>query len=591
MELPISAPGPFETVAWRVWLDVARKSAAESSHSFSQRIRKNVRLFGDLPPAKIENRLREIYGRVLIDDLAVLHEASARSDDPDDRTIAKVWRDYGFCRRMPRSRRIWPRRKRSSRNSIGPIVGWRSIGSAATGAADWSRIFRERSICAGSKKLSPHPRGRALRRAIIPYSRVHLLLAEHAAAERWSHLILAGLNEGEWPREEASAGFLREEEIQGLNQRIRLLNKRALKQGDQGEGHWTVRDGYAVCLGPLQQRRIAERQFVSLHQSAECAVALTASFSQEDQPDRAWNASELFSRLYFETREHALSEGITKALLNETQRWLAETNLFLGEPAAAVGQTRVAYDARRQTKKFGEYEFALREEIAHKPVLRVTQWERVLKAPALVWLNVFLGVEASREDGDAWAAATGRWVHQWLARIGSDQFSAIPPAADIVRRVRQEAFHFRTETEELCVASGRALPDWWISGWRNALYLLDELSARIGSIEGWEQIETEFQLPPGFGISLGEGRQFPVRGRIDVLLGRGRKENPLGVDEIWVIDYKTGKKKKNSFLPRGMASSKGEKVSAHACSRVIPFRSAFTRSPFASLASIKLAPA
>ena len=115
-----------------------------------------------------------------------------------------------------------------------------------------------------------------------------------------------------------------------------------------------MRDGYAICLGPLEQRHIAERQFVSLYQSAECAVALTASSSQENQPDRAWNPSELFSRLYFETNGHALSEGISKALLNETQCWLAETNLFPGESAAAVGQTRVAYDARRQKKEFGE---------------------------------------------------------------------------------------------------------------------------------------------------------------------------------------------------------------------------------------------
>ena len=37
----------------------------------------------------------------------------------------------------------------------------------------------------------------------------------------------------------------------------------------------------------LEQRRIAERQFVSPTKSAECAVALTANSSQEDQPDRS----------------------------------------------------------------------------------------------------------------------------------------------------------------------------------------------------------------------------------------------------------------------------------------------------------------
>ena len=36
----------------------------------------------------------------------------------------------------------------------------------------------------------------------------------------------------------------------------------------------------------------------------------------------------------------------------------------------------------------------------------------------------------------------------WPASV-TDQFSAIPPAVDIVRRVQKEAFHFRAETEEL----------------------------------------------------------------------------------------------------------------------------------------------
>ena len=114
---------------------------------------------------------------------------------------------------------------------------------------------------------------------------------------------------------------------------------------------------------------------------------------------------------------------------------------------------------------------------------------------------------------------------------GTDQFSAIPPAVDIVRRVQKEAFHFRAETEEPLHREREGVAGLVDFRMVNALYLLDELSARIGAIEGWEQIITEFPLPPGFEISLGEGRQFPVRGRIDVLLGRGRKKNPLGVDE------------------------------------------------------------
>jgi hypothetical protein len=89
------------------------------------------------------------------------------------------------------------------------------------------------------------------------------------------------------------------------------------------------------------------------------------------------------------------------------------------------------------------------------------------------------------------------------------------------------------------------LPDWWISGWRNALYLGEELSARIAAIKDWERIATEFRLPDGFEISLGEDKPLPLRGRIDLLFTRELNQNNLlGADEVWVIDYKTGKAKK-----------------------------------------------
>ncbi len=541
------APGPFETVAWRAWLTLQESPQLSVLIRFLKAFEKTPSFFGDLSPAKIEERLRRIHKNILIDDLAVLREGASGSERAEDRTIAQGLATLKFL--PPRA-------------SFAKFLG---ETEAIFMQLDWNERWAEVERLSHDWKgaLTPEfPRTIYLRwlEEIVssssltrttqgdhPYSRVHLLCAEHAGGGQWSHLILAGLNEGEWPPDDAGSGFLREEEIEALNQRIRLLNKRAVKQGVQGEGHWAVREGHAICLGPLQQRRLAQRQFVDLLESAQCAIALTASFSQEEQPDRVWNVSEFFSRLYFDVRDNALSEGISKELLAETRRWLDETSLFAEKPPGAVGnQTRIAYDARRQTERpFGEYEFALREEMGTSPVLSVTQWERVMKAPALVWLNLFLGVEAGEEDGDAWAAATGQWVHKWLAGIASDQFDALPMPSEIAKRVREEAFRFRAQTEALCAASGKTPPDWWISGWRNALYLADELAAKIATIESWERIATEFPLPNTFAISLGEGPPFPLRGRIDLLLGRGPAANgPLGGDEIWVIDYKTGKRKK-----------------------------------------------
>src|SRR5207244_3080679 len=122
------------------------------------------------------------------------------------------------------------------------------------------------------------------------YARVQLLSVPEAQNQEWSHLILAGCNEGNWPPP-ASAEFGREEEIRAFNSSIQKLNKRAARQGSQGEGHTSVRGHHSLYLGPVEQRAIAVRQLESLIESTGEAVTLAASLLQEDAPERLWNPS------------------------------------------------------------------------------------------------------------------------------------------------------------------------------------------------------------------------------------------------------------------------------------------------------------
>jgi hypothetical protein len=166
------------------------------------------------------------------------------------------------------------------------------------------RNFHARFFCAGWKK-------RLLTSAVArsaagdhPYARVQLLTVAHAQNQEWSHLILAGWNEGAWPPP-AGAEFARAEEIRAFNRSVQQLNKRAARQGSQGEGHTSVRENHSLYLGPGEQRAIALRQFDALLESASEGVTLAASLVQEDAPERFWNPSECFTELYLKTRRCA----------------------------------------------------------------------------------------------------------------------------------------------------------------------------------------------------------------------------------------------------------------------------------------------
>jgi hypothetical protein len=379
-----------------------------------------------------------------------------------------------------------------------------------------------------------------------PYARVQLMTIPQAQGQEWSHLILAGLNEGSWPPAERGE-FAREEEIQEFNRSIRQLNRRAAKQGSQGEGHTCVRDDYSLYLGPSEQRQIALRQFQNLLESATEEIAFTASMVQESAPERLWNPSELFTRHYQQAHHRALTQQALSELQTLTRRWILEardkkkSDLSLPE----TEPTRIAYDARRDpAASSGEYDFAFPSNPPVVPVLSVSDFEQLLLVPALVWMKKYLGVEAPEEGDNIWSTSTGKWVHSWLAAIpqsGVKSFTHLPPAAEIGQRVCAAAEAKRLEVERLCGAAGKLLPDWWMGGWRHALFLARVLAEKLATVADWPWMAAEWSIEGNFPINA---ETLSLRGRIDLLLARN--EPPVGSlasEDIWIVDYKTGGKK------------------------------------------------
>ncbi|MDB6172964.1 MAG: hypothetical protein JWL59_2275 [Chthoniobacteraceae bacterium] len=554
------APGPFEEAAWPAWLAVQDNPRIDILMRFL-RLHPCEALFGGLSLSRIEGGLRQAFNEVLIDDLRLLIEVLASDSVRETaRAIADGLRALPFLPELATFPEFL-----TQTSAIFALFNWMERDSELNRlSSGWAQkidhpISRRAYLrwvgqVLVSMRAERDPTGNH------PYSRVHLLPYTQAETQPWSHLILAGLNEGGWPQPFDDSGYIGEEEIDTLNRRIRVLNESIVRQGRQGEGHWTVKPGKALCLGPVQKRDLTLRQFLNTLESVTVGIAASASLSEEAQPARALNPSDFFTRLYFCARGKAVSLAAMNALQQETVRWQESGQMETPPPprlSKSVGQTRIAFDARRAVgEPFGEYEFALRERLARPIKLSATRWERALTSPASVWMHHLLGVEPRDDgnEGDGWSLATGQWVHRWLGAVSAaphkNTFVEMPTPAEIASRTRWHAEAFRQTVAAWLAAIGRGdTPDWWFSGWRQAVAIAGSLARRLGNAEACAWMATEWNVPP-VEVELEEGKTLHIHGRIDLILSAGAPRRATELPAApWIVDYKTGNKK--SLNPSG----------------------------------------
>jgi PD-(D/E)XK nuclease superfamily len=532
-------PGEFEQPAWNAWADLQENHQLEPVLRF---LEANPDSMDGLSVQEVRENLRWVYRQILIDDINVLREYCARQTENEKLIqISKLLRSIAFlpskatlAQFLTETKTIFSKLKWDNR--------WTEIDQFAQGwsdeiSAEFSRAIYLRWL---KEILDSFTISRAAQADHV-YSRVHLLSYAEADAQEWSHLILAGLNQGEWPQSQRESGFLSDQEIVDLN-------ARATRRGKQGEGHSALAKDKTFLLSAQDERQIALRQFSAALESAEHGLAITASLLQESAPERVWNPSELFSQAYFVARNAPLSQETMLILREKTSAWLKDQELFESAPAtdAGIDQTRIAYEARRTPDvPFGEYEFALREPIDREITMAATEWQRVVKTPALVWLEKYLGVENQEPDLNQWNAATGTWVHDWLARIATSEeknsFVDFPTGNEMCERIEGAAQRFRKTIVDLCAASGRTVPDWWTSGWSNALALADFLASKLAEVNGSPRLAAEWRLESPHLLSLNGGNKLRVKGRIDLILAQTQpSDSRLTGADVWIVDYKTG---------------------------------------------------
>src|SRR6266480_2899351 len=518
-------PGIFESVEWQAWLELQRAPRLNSFLGFLNALSNSAVLSPTLSRSAFEEILREF--------------CAARTDKKFQ-SAAEALRALPFLPPLGTLAQFL-----EQTHAALAYLGWKQHAlEIASVTRDWPQRFdaafprtfflrwlEETAATFGAARSAAGDH---------PYARVQLLTVAQAQNQDWSHLIFAGWNDGAWPPP-AGAEFARAEEIRAFNCNVQQLNKRAARQGSQGEGHTSVRENHSLYLGPGEQRAIALRQFDALLESASEGVTLAASLVQEDAPERFWNPSECFTELYLKTR----SGPLTQTTLKNLQRATA----LLPKPAAVaadVQQTLIAFNTRRDSSKpAGEYDFALRLNESYRPVpkLSVSDLERMVSSPAIIWMKRYLGVEASEDAANPWAATTGKWVHHWLANIIEARhgriFSAFPSLTKIDKRIRLASDERCAALRHLCDLLGKVVPDWWNSGWLNARYLARHLGAKIGGAKGWEWLATELAVGRKGALKIADGVELELHGQVDLVLAQNDAATLAG-QKIWIVDYKTG---------------------------------------------------
>jgi len=536
------APGIFEEPVFQSWLELQRTPRLAALLRFLTALESDHPLFARISREAVADGLHRALSALAIDDLNILI-ASARGREGRGELLSAALDEIRF---VPSQGTFaeYLTVTREAFERLGWQERWREIERQASWATNIRAEFSRTTYLRWIEEIANTFRVTRDAVGAHPYARVHLLTPAQAEDQTWSHLILTSLNDGVWPAA-PTGDFLPAPQIDALNASTRQINRTATRRGRQGEGHVTVREGRAFFLGAARQRQLAEAQFASLVENTTDGVAFSASVIQEDAPERISNPSEFLNHAYHRARGHSLSQQQMRALRTATRQWLDATPFesaieFASRPA--IRQTRLAYDARRVIAPSGEYDFALRTAPSKIEPLSVSEVEAMLKAPAIVWLRRYLGVEGEEDSAYAWNATVGKWTHDWLENLRerSNGFVAFPKDEEIAKRIRAAAQRKRLEVEHLCHQAGRQLPDWWESGWEGALCVAQTLGRILSTAKDWPWLATEWRLDAQ-PIDFGEEDQLILRGRADLLLGKtASAPTSLKVPELWIIDFKSG---------------------------------------------------
>lgn len=407
-----------------------------------------------------------------------------------------------------------------------------------------------------------------------PWAALQVVDAASAAAQEWTHLVLGGLVHGEWPADDRDSPLLDEE-------RVRELNRAVVRQGAQGEGHWTVAPGRAPLLSQAERRRLERAGFARLAGLPTQGLALTARL-QDPADGRPARLSEYFWSVAKSARGKLPTEEDWAALAaaSRARREVVRGEFEKGEgEIAAPGpeETARAYAARREpATAFDEFSFCLKTPPAERLRLSCKKWQDAMARPGASWFQHVLRVMPRWEpaEDDPARMSLGMWAHE-MARPGPGNFAAnvavesLPvPSLEMWRKLAAgSAEKIRAEAAAAFAAAGRPLPEAWLDTWARAARVAGQWVAALAEQADWPQALGEISLPANLRGGLpGAGGELALTGQMDLVLWRRPvvfAPGQLGGAEAWVVDFKTGADKPLTL--KKIAEGEGLQVALYAC--------------------------
>ncbi len=385
-----------------------------------------------------------------------------------------------------------------------------------------------------------------------PWARLQIVDAAAAAAQMWTHLVLGGLQHGEWPAERRDSPLLDDAQVE-------KLNRQAMRPSSHGEGDWMLAPGHSLLLASRDARRLERANFARLLALPSQGLALTARLADAADGRRArlseyfWSvARAAWGRLPAEADWLALAKisserraGLAEEFGGVAAKSLREKSLA----APDARQTAWAHQARRDADTvFDDYSFCLRAAPSAPLRLSCKAWDRALRQPGAAWFEHILRAEPLWQpaEDDAVQLSIGQWAHTW-ARPGPENSteSFLLPNAETWRKFSLDAAQqFRRQAQAAFTAAGRAVPEAWLDAHAEATRLAGQWITALADLPGWPHALAETKLPRGLPVALpGVAQSIPLSGRMDLVLfprGVSLATEKLGGSPAWLFDFKTG---------------------------------------------------